>query len=251
MSLGDRKSTNSATSSFDDGPSSPPPSRHKADSGKGQHGIRVRFPSLNASNHSSGRKISFASRKSSMSSNDSMSTDHESTAEQKAGNDSGREIDDSASASVEEAASHKGASDSPVVIRAQRFTRAPSGSSSACSFGSVSGDELGIILSEEDEYNDTDDLENKTPSSVKKSPSLAKKTHITKAGSAVTPLSVQGKETAEMTKSFESDEESDDGIVASRDTKVEDPTSTGDRKMKAKKRRKKSKDKYPSKCLIQ
>jgi hypothetical protein len=249
LSLGDRKSTNS--SSFDDG-APPPPSRHKVDTGKGFHGIRVRFPSLNSSNHSSNsvhrvRKTGFtSSRKSSMSSNDS--TDHETTAEQKGLNDS--------ASSFEEAASHQESPDSPVAIRTRRFNRVPSGLSSVCSFGSASGDELGIIFSEDDEYNETGDQENKTTSSAKKTPPSAKHPHITKEGSPeqlagsneawVTPLSVQGKETSEMKKSFESD----DGL-ASRDAKVEDPTSKGGRKKKAKKRQKKSKDKDLSKCLIQ
>jgi hypothetical protein len=259
LSLGDRKSI-SATSSFDDA-ASPPTGHHKADSGKGLHGIRVRFPSLHShsSNHSSssmnrGRKTSFASsRKSSMSSNES--TDHESSAEPKSFDDSGRGFDDSASSS-EGVASRRESPDSQVAIRTPRVNRATSALSSTCSFGSTSGDELGIILSEEDEYNDAEDQENKTPSPAKQSPSPAKHRHITKEGSAerlagrkeawVTSPSIQGKETGETSKSFESDDN-----IATRDTKVEDPTSKGSQKMKAKKRRKKSKDKDSSKCLIQ
>jgi hypothetical protein len=214
MSLGDRKSTNSASSSFDD-EAPPPPIRHKVDPGKCLQGIRLRFPLLSSSNgsldsiHRVKEKSLVPPKKSSMSSNDS--TGHEFTEEQKGLNDSGRGFDDSA-ISLEETASP----DSHAAIRIPRFNRVPSRLSSACSFGSVSGDELGIILSEEDELN---------------------------------------KETGGLTKSFESGDglaskESNDDI-ASRDVKVEDPTSKGGGKLKAKKRRKKSKDKDSLKCLIQ
>lgn len=171
---GDRKSTNSASSSFDDEALSPH-GRHIVESRKCLHGIRVRFPSLNSSDHSSNsihrvKKTSFASsKKSSMSSSDSSGL--ESTAGQKGLNDSGRGIDDSASSSEEVASRQDSPDASPAAIRIRRFNRVPSGLSSACSFGSVSGDELGIILSEEDEYNDADDQDNKTPSSAKKTPS--------------------------------------------------------------------------------
>jgi hypothetical protein len=201
-----------------------------------------------------------------MSSNDS--TDHGSAAEQKGFDDSGRGFDDSASSS-EGTAFLQGTLDSPnspvVAFRTPRVNRVPSALSSACSFGSVSGDELDIILSEEDEYNETDDQENSTPSPAKKSPSPAKHPHITNEGSAerlagrkeawLHSPPLEEKETGETTKSLESDDdvaskESGDGVV-SKEATVENPTSKGGRKMKGKKRRKKSKDKDASKCIIQ
>ena len=176
LSLGDRKSTHtsSATSSFDESSpqATPSGSHHAREIGnyiqEGIHRIQNRLPSLgSASNHSSSssrRRSQFLSGR--MSSAESDQDSAEMSAEQHPGGDNHNDSNSSVEVcDIEE---------SPVGTIRARVNRIPSALSSACSFSSMNGEELPMILSEEDEYNEAEDNENQSPKAsrqIQKNPS--------------------------------------------------------------------------------